>query len=556
MSAEPAAAAKQPVRRELRLLVGALVVFLLALIAAMFALAFSVMRIDSVAPRVDSLAADIKSSAETASPAQLQSRLESLLGTAGLRRVEVFRGRELVAAAGDELQETEVITRPTRNGRIVFHFEPAAHLGGRRAALIGAGLVTMAAVAGLLILIVYVPKFLQPVNQLLAEADRLADGRAVDDDARYLVQTFRDAVERVQRQASEIEQLRSTAVGRTTNLAEIIRSLDRNFRSGFIAIESSGAILSINDSARHILHLDRPDAKLPAHVDELGATEFESLIRDSFRSRSAVNRHEARGEGDTVVGCTTVPLFDDADFLGMLVLFVDVTASRAMESRLREVENLVALGQMSAGIAHEFRNSLSTILGYLKLAGRDAPDDVAAKIRGAEAEGRQLAAAVDSLLSFTKPLQIRFQPLRLDEVAASVVDRVAALHADVRMGGNRQAAEISGDRDLLERAIENIVRNAIDAVRERHPEGGGVIDVNTTSSPHPCVEVRDNGVGVDPEQISSYLLPFQSGKTHGVGLGLPLARKIVLHHGGTLTLEGARGEGTVVRMEFFTPPMG
>jgi len=65
------------------------------------------------------------------------------------------------------------------------------------------------------------------------------------------------------------------------------------------------------------------------------------------------------------------------------------------------------------------------------------------------------------------------------------------------------------------------------------------------------VTVRDNGVGVDHEQASAYLLPFQSGKPHGFGLGLPLARKIILHHGGTLSLTGAPGEGACVRIEFF-----
>jgi len=89
-------------------------------------------------------------------------------------------------------------------------------------------------------------------------------------------------------------------------------------------------------------------------------------------------------------------------------------------------------------------------------------------------------------------------------------------------------------------------------VRQRHGERGGTIDVRVALDPHPVVTVHDNGVGVDTEQVSAYLLPFQSGKAHGFGLGLPLARKIVLHHGGTLTLSGELGEGALVRIEFFS----
>src|SRR5207248_3575717 len=151
-------------------------------------------------------------------------------------------------------------------------------------------------------------------------------------------------------------------------------------------------------------------------------------------------------ESESLIGITTVPLFEDKRFLGLFGLFTDLTTIRAMEGRVRDLENLVGLGQVSAGIAHEFRNSLFTILGYLRLAQKSAPPESADKIASAEGEAHRLAGAVDTLLNFASPLSIRTQRVRLDELVAEVVERVAAGAADVQFRSAIAAAEVHGDR--------------------------------------------------------------------------------------------------------------
>jgi signal transduction histidine kinase len=538
----------QPVRRELRALIGALVVFVAVLTVTLVALAISLLRLDSLASTADLLSSQIAGTVSSSGPT-LPQRLEVMREGRDIARIEVYTGPTLVAAVGEAVEQAEVLTRPLPGGRMVIFFESTAVLGGRRATLMTAAMATVAAIAGLLLLIVYLPKFLRPVEQMLAEAGRLRQRRGADDDARYLVQTFRDAVERLQRQASEIEHLRGAAAGRSPDLAEITRTLDRSFQSGLIAIDSTGSVLSVNEPARQILRLG--DRRLEAAAD-LGDSEFGQIVTASFEGRTAVNRREVSlGDGTTVVGCTSVPLFDDETFLGMLVLFVDVTASRAMESRLRDFENLVGLGHMSAGIAHEFRNALFTILGYLRLAQRDLPEETTAKIRSAEEEARKLARAVDLLLTFTKPLNLRSSRLRLDELTAHVMHRFEEAHPDIAFSTHMEESSIDGDGELLERALENVVRNAVEAVHEKHPDGGGRIRAEVTAGATPSVTIHDNGPGLDASQAATYLLPFQSGKAHGTGLGLPLARKIILHHGGTLSIEGEPGQGAVVRIAFF-----
>jgi signal transduction histidine kinase len=190
------------------------------------------------------------------------------------------------------------------------------------------------------------------------------------------------------------------------------------------------------------------------------------------------------------------------------------------------------------------------MLGYLRLARRTASDEVAARISRAEAEAQRLAGAVDTLLNFARPLEVGSQRLRFDAVVEDVVDRIRAEAPDVQFDCRVVPFEVSGDRELLVRAVDNLVRNAVDAVRERHGNAGGRVQLDLTTQPHPRLTIRDNGVGVDPETAPRLLLPFQSAKPHGFGLGLPLARKIAVHHGATLSLTGVPGEGATAVLDF------
>jgi len=94
------------------------------------------------------------------------------------------------------------------------------------------------------------------------------------------------------------------------------------------------------------------------------------------------------------------------------------------------------------------------------------------------------------------------------------------------------------------------VRNAIESAHER--ESGGAVTIELRPDP-PAIEIRDNGAGVDPADVPRLFLPFQSEKSTGLGLGLPLARKVILLHGGSIRLTGTPGAGATVTIEFAQP---
>jgi len=152
---------------------------------------------------------------------------------------------------------------------------------------------------------------------------------------------------------------------------------------------------------------------------------------------------------------------------------------------------------------------------------------------------------VGTLLQFARPLQLTLDRTDLLGLARSVADRIGTVQ-DVAIDVRGEAVEVEADRALLARAVENVVRNAVDAVHGSGRAGRVAVTVNSTP---PSIVVEDNGVGLDAEDAQRFFLPFLSGKPEGYGLGLPIAKKIVVLHGGTISLRGAPGEGATARIE-------
>ncbi len=221
---------------------------------------------------------------------------------------------------------------------------------------------------------------------------------------------------------------------------------------------------------------------------------------------------------------------------------------RFMET-LADKETMARAGELTAGMAHEVRNSLSTIQGNARLlqpgaAAAGAQESVAAIL----AECDQLQSSIKSFVDFIRQEKPEFLPLDLERLLRRVAAReqrvregpAIAVHAAVAPG------VLLADEGLLERAFENLVRNAREA-----GSGSGQVEVHATQDEtYVIVDVKDEGPG--PSPVTSDLgRPFVTTKPGGLGLGLPTAIKIIQLHGGTLSLakrEDTRGAVARVRL--------
>jgi signal transduction histidine kinase len=204
-----------------------------------------------------------------------------------------------------------------------------------------------------------------------------------------------------------------------------------------------------------------------------------------------------------------------------------------LEQVLREQEALARAGELTTGMAHEMRNGLGTIVGYARLLERAglSPDDQAA-VAAIRAECEALESIVRRFVDYVRRDELKAERFDLRRS----LERVLARETRSRGGAAVEllpgpAFELWGDEELIEHAVENVLRNGREAAGER-----GRVEIELRAAEAWAeISVRDDGPGLGPEGVAA-LRPFRSTKPGGLGLGLPLAAKVVRLHGGELRL--------------------
>jgi signal transduction histidine kinase len=208
------------------------------------------------------------------------------------------------------------------------------------------------------------------------------------------------------------------------------------------------------------------------------------------------------------------------------------------ERDLLRAEQLAAVGQLAAGVAHEIRNPLTGVKLLLQAAARpEAPTDLTPeRLNLLLREVARIERAVQGLMDFARtPPPVR-QPHDLRAVATATAEvargRAEAKPVALRVESPSRPVPVAVDHDQMLSLLTNLVFNAIDAT----PPGGEiVVRVESVSDGSVVVEVADTGPGVAPAVMDRLFTPFVTTKPTGTGLGLTLARRIAKEHGGTLT---------------------
>jgi two-component system sensor histidine kinase HydH len=204
--------------------------------------------------------------------------------------------------------------------------------------------------------------------------------------------------------------------------------------------------------------------------------------------------------------------------------------------RVKRAERLSALGQLSAGLAHEIRNPLASISGAggILRRGQASPEKTGECLEIIHKECQRLSRLLTSFLDFARPRSPNYAEIAVE----SVVDSVLALAAHavdgaaVRFRKETPAGlTLESDPEQLKQVLLNLAINAIQAM----PEGGEVVIASRAEGERAVLEVRDQGRGVRTEDMEHLYDPFFTTKEHGTGLGLAVAHQIVAHLGGTLS---------------------
>ncbi len=333
---------------------------------------------------------------------------------------------------------------------------------------------------------------------------------------------------------------------------EIVTSLT----SGLLVVGLDGRLRILNPAGRRLLGVSDP-VPFTSYTDLLHeAVPLADVVADCLETTQPIVRRavQLRSRGRALhLGVTASPLLDEESKpAGAICLFTDLTAVAELEEQLRLKDTLARLGELTAGLAHEFRNGLATIHGYARLARLE---DLDAKnrrcVEGIRDETDALGRIVTNFLTFAKPAQLSVAPVDLrdlvDRAADDIRGDVSNRGGTITMSGDFGLVE--GDDVLLRQAVSNVIRNAVEAC-----EGAGAVPQIRIEAPadreRKWVRLRviDNGPGVDPSVRDKIFQPFFTTRRDGTGLGLALVQKIVVTHNGRVTVSNEAGGGAVFEM--------
>ncbi|HEX7615547.1 MAG TPA: ATP-binding protein, partial [Thermoanaerobaculia bacterium] len=407
--------------------------------------------------------------------------------------------------------------------------------------------VAVPAAAGVLVLLVvpFLRRLSEPIDAL-TETAKGAGGlvppaRAGSDEAETAIATFQRTVEELRKRTAELEALRRSEQRRADDLAVTAETLVRSHPGGLVVVDAAGRLTQANTPARGLLGLGEGSLAegAEAAIDALPA--LRAAVEAARKGSPTLSLELAIGAGGDArrLEVTAVPILDSGNsVMGVLLFLEDRTNTRRLERELSSRRELAALGEMSAGIAHEFRNATGTILGWARLAAKTSdPLARGRQLDAIQAEAEHVARVTGDFLFFARPEQLEVGPCDLRALALEIAEEQRVLTPDVRVEATGTFALAIADAALVRRALVNLVKNACEAAAAGGRAGRVVLNGEGAAAGYARIAVEDDGPGVSEAAAGKLFVPFYSTKDTGTGLGLALVAKIALLHGGAVTVE-------------------
>jgi signal transduction histidine kinase len=402
----------------------------------------------------------------------------------------------------------------------------------------------------------------RPYRQLVGEAEKAtAEFKAPKsrDEGEFVLETFQSVVAQLQEQRKALEQLSKQASKRADSAERFSERIVASVPSALIAFDGAGQSMVINAPGRALLGTDGEGLGQPVKVLLRHVPQLAEMVEDCLQSGMLYRREEIETNESMPrrLGATIAPieLTSDRGPRGALCLLTDITEVTQLREQVALKKNLESLGEMSAGLAHEFKNAIATLHGYVQLLqSLNLDDEASGTAASLLKEVRNLSDMVTSFLNFARP-----QPLDLDEVnleelisdcAAELAPLFQQLKVELRLTeGSEEAAVIRADERMLRQALLNLIRNAAEAIpanrTDRRVEISQSANRGSAGKGWAVVEIRDTGEGIPAADLQRIFIPFFTTKATGHGVGLALAHRVITQHGGTLTAANGKAGGAV-----------
>jgi PAS domain S-box-containing protein len=347
-------------------------------------------------------------------------------------------------------------------------------------------------------------------------------------------------IQQLREQEKELERLHRIEKERAEQTERLSEEVTRNMPAGLLVVNATGIISSSNPAAEQVLGIR--GLAFRRYSEALGASpDMTKLIAECLSTGKIFRREEVEHippAGDTRrLGVTISPIRrGEGKISGAICLLTDLTELAALQQRVQLKENLAALGELSAGIAHEFKNALATISGYAQMIQSESSEAEALDYSKRILEQtRNITHVVTEFLKYARPLEILDERVALQTMVERVVSEVGEAIPQVKIRCEGRFGDAGGDEGLLRQALLNLARNAAEACALT--AGGGLVAVRGEivggeEVGFQRISIADNGPGIPASVLPKLFRPFFTTKAQGTGLGLAVVQKIIVQHGG------------------------
>jgi len=411
------------------------------------------------------------------------------------------------------------------------------------------GLIALAAIAlttaAALILSNWI---LRPVAAVTSSLEKLAAGNTEvnvevggSDELSNLADKFNVLSRRIRAERNRWETERGGIFDALRSIQDLVLLVDSDSTLLFANSEAQGVLglpagVSEGKPLRLLIGAEHPLMQLigPALAAGTEVRDVAFEIGDAFDRRRYLVSALSLGQG--------------RETAGLLVIMRDLEQVRELETVVDQSSRLARLGSLLSGVAHQIRTPLNVMTLQLELLRQDFETgrDPENRITRVTREIARLAKAIDALMRFMRPEELKFDDLAINDLLRDVGSQITRPEVRVEYQLDPAMPPIKADRDLLSEALRNMINNAVEAMPQ-----GGKITVSTARRDSDSAEIiiADTGVGIAPENLEKIYNLYFTTKEGGSGLGLSLALRAIDLHGGSVTVESKVGVGTIFRIQ-------
>lgn len=353
-----------------------------------------------------------------------------------------------------------------------------------------------------------------------------------------LLSTLNDSIERELKLLNQNNQLNI--------INRIIMDTNRN---GIVISDRNGRLIGFNLFAEQLTQINSADV-LGRDIAELNT--FGKYLVDVLQEKKQFTDMEitfVRKDGqERFILFDALPILDDRGMImGAFAQFRDITERKETDKLLLDSEKLAVVGQLAASVAHEIRNPLTTIRGFIQFLEKDFQDQHYQEIIINEID--RINFIISEFLILSKPHALYYQQKNLSHILSEIVElfkpHAIMNNVEVEVKANPEPLLITCDENQLKQVFVNLLKNSMEAL----PFGGTIlVSAFKKGEDKVAIQIKDNGTGMNSEQIQNLGTPFYTTKDTGTGLGLMVVKRILEHHKGEIEINSEIGKGTTVEI--------